>query len=296
MLSPNRVISSVARVGLDGFGSVPQSRPGGTLLSNQSYSAPVSSPAPFPRRKVGPLLGLGIALAPFLFAWALLRRGHSGFSRVVGFGWFALILTATVVQASHNQPGGGTSLGNPATNETAVQGKVARDADGAPPSVEGRKQFAALHHRFSVAVAPCDRARAGLVRARSRYALYNAAQGVRDACVSTMEEIDKLSIPSPISSAARSSIGTALKACAGSYSMWWSYANDVAKYTNGNMRPSEARDAQLSGMMAGVDMTKCMADYVDAVHKAGFEIPATQGHTTAVFGRGVAPLTSHRVG
>jgi len=43
-------------------------------------------------RKVGLLLGMGIALLPGLFVWFLLRKGYSTKARVVGFGWAALLL------------------------------------------------------------------------------------------------------------------------------------------------------------------------------------------------------------
>lgn len=48
------------------------------------------------KTKVGFLLGLGILLVPFVFVWWLLRSGYSTFARIVGFGWFALILLIVI--------------------------------------------------------------------------------------------------------------------------------------------------------------------------------------------------------
>lgn len=52
-------------------------------------------PLPEGQRRVSVLLGVGIFLLPWLFAWFLLRKGHSTLSRVVGFIWLALIVLVT---------------------------------------------------------------------------------------------------------------------------------------------------------------------------------------------------------
>lgn len=56
-------------------------------------SSPKREPKPQKEgaRKVGFLLGIGIFLVPIVFAWFLLRKGHSTLSRVVGFVWLALV-------------------------------------------------------------------------------------------------------------------------------------------------------------------------------------------------------------
>ena len=43
------------------------------------------------KRKVGIMLGIGIFFLPIVFAWFLLRKGHSTLSRVLGFGWLGLV-------------------------------------------------------------------------------------------------------------------------------------------------------------------------------------------------------------
>lgn len=66
-------------------------------------------------RSIGFWLGLGIFLFPFIFVWFLLRQGHSTTSRVIGFGWLALMLIAmatgdrpsskpAATSSSHRQP------------------------------------------------------------------------------------------------------------------------------------------------------------------------------------------------
>lgn len=39
------------------------------------------------KRSVSFLLGVGILLMPYIFAWFTLRKGHSALSRLVSFGW-----------------------------------------------------------------------------------------------------------------------------------------------------------------------------------------------------------------
>lgn len=45
-------------------------------------------------RPVSPLLGFGIFVLPIIFVWFLLREGHTLRSRVIGFGWFAMLVFA----------------------------------------------------------------------------------------------------------------------------------------------------------------------------------------------------------
>lgn len=49
------------------------------------------------KRNVGFLLGLGILFIPFIFAWFLLRSGHTLLSRIIGFGWLILCVLFAVV-------------------------------------------------------------------------------------------------------------------------------------------------------------------------------------------------------
>jgi hypothetical protein len=43
-----------------------------------------------PQRKVGILLFIGIVFLPIIFAWLLLRKGHTTLARVLGFGWLLI--------------------------------------------------------------------------------------------------------------------------------------------------------------------------------------------------------------
>ncbi|WP_449106709.1 OB-fold protein [Pseudomonas mohnii] len=42
------------------------------------------------KRSVGFLLGIGILFIPIIFAWFLLRKGHSVLARIIGFAWLAV--------------------------------------------------------------------------------------------------------------------------------------------------------------------------------------------------------------
>lgn len=52
------------------------------------------------KRKVGFLLGIGIFFIPGIFAWFLLRNGHSSKARIIGFAWFLFI--AMIYVAGNN--------------------------------------------------------------------------------------------------------------------------------------------------------------------------------------------------
>jgi hypothetical protein len=56
-------------------------------------------------REVSVPLGIGIALAPGLFVWFLLRKGHTSLARVAGFGWAAfLVVISTSVALNKPNP------------------------------------------------------------------------------------------------------------------------------------------------------------------------------------------------
>lgn len=65
-----------------------------------------SSPQREPRqpregaRKVGLPLAIGIFLLPIVFAWFLVRKGHSVASRIIGFVWLALVLLVWIGSAN----------------------------------------------------------------------------------------------------------------------------------------------------------------------------------------------------
>lgn len=52
--------------------------------------------APPPKRSVGGLLGIGIAIVPFVFSWFTLRKGHSVVERVIAFAWLAAFLVFAI--------------------------------------------------------------------------------------------------------------------------------------------------------------------------------------------------------
>lgn len=62
-----------------------------------------------PRKKVGILLIVGILFLPFIFAWALLRRGYSNGARAVSFGWMVFVLAAGIAAQQQTSPNAGGS-------------------------------------------------------------------------------------------------------------------------------------------------------------------------------------------
>lgn len=74
-------------------------------------------------RKVGLLLGLGILLLPIVFAWFLLRKGHSTLSRVIGFVWLALVLFFWIgaVNAPATPPDETTEAGRAPVEQTEAE-------------------------------------------------------------------------------------------------------------------------------------------------------------------------------
>lgn len=70
-------------------------------------------------RRVSIPLFIGIFLVPLIFVWFLLRKGYSVLARVLGFGWFALVILA-VVSAPDSKAPSATQVGaanSPAASE-----------------------------------------------------------------------------------------------------------------------------------------------------------------------------------
>lgn len=62
----------------------------------------VPPPLPFMskfERKVSILLGIGIFLMPYIFAWFTLREGYSKSARFISFGWFVFIVYLSMQQS-----------------------------------------------------------------------------------------------------------------------------------------------------------------------------------------------------
>lgn len=47
-------------------------------------------------RKVSILLGIGIFLMPYIFAWFTLRKGYSRFARFISFGWTIFLVFVSI--------------------------------------------------------------------------------------------------------------------------------------------------------------------------------------------------------
>lgn len=96
----------------------------------KSASPPVS--APEGQRKVSFLLGLGIFLVPIVFAWFLLRKGHSTLSRILGFGWLGLFLILALIPQSPDNPSAPKPVASaPPTPEEIAKTKEEAEAEAA---------------------------------------------------------------------------------------------------------------------------------------------------------------------
>ena len=62
-----------------------------------------------PQRKVGILLFVGIVFLPIIFAWFLLRKGHSTLARVLGFGWLLVFFFWLPNRDRPSTPAGGNT-------------------------------------------------------------------------------------------------------------------------------------------------------------------------------------------
>lgn len=52
------------------------------------------------KNPVGILLGIGIFIAPIIFAWFTLKKGRSTLSKILAFGWLALIILSMIMAPS----------------------------------------------------------------------------------------------------------------------------------------------------------------------------------------------------
>lgn len=77
-----------------------------TKSSMQMNMSPIGAqvPPPLPfmpkiERKVSILLGIGIFIMPYIFAWFTLREGYSKPARFISFGWFVFIVYLSMQQS-----------------------------------------------------------------------------------------------------------------------------------------------------------------------------------------------------
>jgi hypothetical protein len=73
------------------------------------------------QRSVGFWLGLGIFLLPMIFAWFLLRQGHSTRSRFIGVAWLVLTLVAVLGREDQDVASSAAAPNQPATGVQQAQ-------------------------------------------------------------------------------------------------------------------------------------------------------------------------------
>lgn len=80
-------------------------------------NATVSPATESAKRKVGFMLGLGIFFLPIVFAWFLLRDGHTKRARIIGFVWLALACLVAI-NRSNEAPQTESTTSNTTSAET----------------------------------------------------------------------------------------------------------------------------------------------------------------------------------
>lgn len=81
---------------------------------------------------MGVVLGAGICVAPWLFVWLLLRRGHSTLSRGLGFGWFAVMVLSAFNAIRHGRDAPRTTSAAAVATVAPPSGSRTYDFDGGP--------------------------------------------------------------------------------------------------------------------------------------------------------------------
>lgn len=66
-----------------------------------------------PKKSVGILLGLGIVIAPLIFAWFTLRKGHTTTAKVISFAWLAMSLVLLLGSNDTSTPSSVTPSSSP---------------------------------------------------------------------------------------------------------------------------------------------------------------------------------------
>lgn len=140
-------------------------------------------------RTVGVLFAIGIFFLPYIFAWPLLRQGHSSTSRTLGFGWLAaVIVSAYTLPFNANTTGIGegpaTLTQEPApawqysTSEDAMRGTTTHFAVATASNI--------LHFDFPYAggstaqfgvVRSGDELRAGLTISKGQFTCFGGMNG-----------------------------------------------------------------------------------------------------------------------
>lgn len=93
-----------------------------------------------PKRRVSVLLGIGIFLLPIIFAWFLLRRGHSVLARVVGFGWLGIVVIAWLAGLGGGAPTAPNAVTNAGDAATVVSAQQPEKAAASAARVEAPAQ------------------------------------------------------------------------------------------------------------------------------------------------------------
>jgi hypothetical protein len=102
-----------------------------------------------PARRMSVGLAAGIFLMPIVFAWMLLRSGYSSLSRVLGFGWLAIILVIVSAEKKPDVVAAGTQLAAASSpvNATATRPAATPVAEVDPAAEREKNKLAMAQAR-----------------------------------------------------------------------------------------------------------------------------------------------------
>jgi hypothetical protein len=214
-------------------------------------------------RNVGLLLGIGILLMPYVFAWFLLKSGYSTRSRIVAFGWMGTIVLVAATQ--HNASLSPASSVTPGTASSPSSGPATAQAE-----------FDRVNTSFTAAIASCE-ARAAVVQGYlhhlDRYGGYDAAVEAKQACMGAWTGASAKKFGDAIPQPTRSKLNDDLDACSNAYLTKATAFDGVASVLNGDARPSTVRQAEYEIGHASSAVSECVTTYVADAKAAGFKLP-----------------------
>lgn len=115
--------------------------------------SPGTEPA---KRKVGFLLGLGIFFLPIVFAWFLLRDGHTKRARIIGFVWLALACLVAINKSNEapvsSRPTTSAASPQPSALEQLISDMPACNSDEATETVIAAMENGQLARVYGISV------------------------------------------------------------------------------------------------------------------------------------------------
>ncbi|MBS0296426.1 MAG: hypothetical protein JSR45_08950 [Proteobacteria bacterium] len=219
-------------------------------------------------RRVSVLLGIGIFLLPIIFVWFLLRRGYSVTARVIGFGWLALCIVASVL--SHG-----------ATPSLQANG-------GAEPKT-AQADFDRVNANFVAAVQPCEHGWTTVQPALKSGNVqdgYNIATTAKTACMTAWTGVNSVKFGDATPQPHRDKLNNDLNECSHAYLTKATALSGIAEVLNGDGKPSKVQQVQYEIASANEKVTSCLTNYAADAKAAGMKLPGDKADKAANTGKG----------